>query len=155
MALRDTIRQQMQALAEEAKDIIRMVMESDKGMNEKVGVNTLVDSNIYNELETMVNSDNLDVIKIMLNDYIVYIEGGRKPGTFPPPSVIAQWCQRKGIPSDNGTVYLICRSIYENGIAPRPIFDGDFGVWDMVDSFIDDWCDMIFNTLTEYLDNYF
>lgn len=155
MALIDTMRAQIQALAEEAKDIIRMVMESDKGINDKVGKNTLIGSNIYNEIESIIDSDNLDIIKLMVNDYIDYIEGGRSPGTYPPPNVIADWCQRKGLPSDNRTVYLICRSIYENGISPRPIFDGDGGVWSMVDEYFDDWADMIFNTLTEYLDNYF
>lgn len=155
MALRDTIKKQMEILAEDAKEIVRTVMESEMGINEKTGTNTLIGSNIYNELEAMTDSDNLDIIRILVNDYIDYIEGGRSAGTFPPPSVIANWCQRKGIPSDNRTVYLICRSICENGIAPRPLFEGDNGVWAFVDAYIDDWCDMLFNTLTEHLDNYF
>lgn len=144
---------QIRVIAEEAKGIIMAVLSSDKGINEKVGVNTLIDSNLFSELNYSV--DDIEVVSLLVNDYIKYIESGRKPGTYPPPNVIAEWCQRKGLPSDNGTVYLICRSIYENGIKPRPIFDGDGGVWDTVDKYWNDWADMIFNTITEQLDEYF
>jgi hypothetical protein len=147
------IEEQIRVIAEEAKGIIMAVLSSDKGINKKVGVNTLVDSNLFNELS--YNIDDIEVITLLVNDYIQYIESGRKSGTYPPPHVIAEWCQRKGLPSDNGTVYLICRSIYENGIPARPIFEGADGVWEIVDRYWDDWADMVFNTLTEELDNYF
>ena len=40
----------MQIIAEESKAIIRYVLESDKGVNPKVGKNTLVDSELYNTI---------------------------------------------------------------------------------------------------------
>lgn len=149
-----SVRNQVKAIAEEAKYVLQTVLESEKGVNDKVGVNTLVGSDLYNTIQVMVGED-VEIISLMVNDYIQYIESGRQPGSFPPPQVIANWCQRKGIPSDNGTVFLICRSIYENGIKPRPIFDGTGGAWEMIDSYFDDWADMIFNTITEQLDEYF
>lgn len=144
---------QLKAIAEEAKAIIQAVLASDKGVNKKVGVNTLIDSNLFNELGC--DTEDFEVVSLLVNDYIDYIESGRAAGSFPPPHAIAEWCQRKGIPSDNGTVYVICRSIYENGIPARPIFDGADGVWEQVDRAWEEWADMVFSTLTEQLDEYF
>ena len=55
------------------------------------------------------------LITIVVNDYIDYIESGRGSGKMPPTKPIIDWCRRHGIPSDNSTVYLIRRSIGENG----------------------------------------
>lgn len=143
----------LEVVAREAKGILMSVMASDKGVNAKVGVNTLVDGRIYQEIETDV--EDVELVNLLVNDYIKYIESGRKAGTYPPPNVIAEWCQRRGIPTDNSTVYLICRSIYENGIKPRPIFDGQGGVWEMIDREWSTWSEVIFETITKYLDEDF
>lgn len=139
----------LETIAKEAKAILMSVMASEKGVNTKVGVNTLVDGRIFQEIETDV--EDVELVNLLVNDYITYIESGRRPGTYPPPNVIAEWCQRRGIPSDNRTVYLICRSIYEKGIPARPIFDGDGGVWDMIDKEWSTWSEVIFQTITDYL----
>lgn len=148
----ESITSLMKEIANEAKELIRQSMDIN-GINEKVGFNTLIDSDIFNNIEASV--EDVEIIKLMVNDYIVYIESGRAPGSFPPPNVIAEWCHKKGIPSDNSTVYLICRSIYMNGIKPRPIFEGTNGVWAFVEEYFESWCDMIFNTITEEYDTYF
>lgn len=147
------IHKYLEVIAREAKAVLMSVLASDKGVNQKVGVNTLVDGRIYQEIDTDV--EDVEVVNLLVNDYIKYIESGRKAGTYPPPNVIAQWCQRRGIPSDNSTVFLICRSIYENGIRPRPIFDGQGGVWEMIDKEWDTWSDVIFETITKYFDEDF
>lgn len=139
----------LETIAKEAKAILMSVMASEKGVNTKVGVNTLVDGRIFQEIETDV--EDVELVNLLVNDYITYIESGRRPGTYPPPNVIAEWCQRRGIPSDNRTVYLICRSIYEKGIPARPIFDGNGGVWDMIDKEWSTWSEVIFQTITDYL----
>lgn len=141
------IYKQLKIMGEEVKAIIMSVMASDKGINKKVKKNTLVNSDIYNDIEYDVKDSEL--INILVNDYIDYIERGRSPGTYPPPLVIAKWCERKGLPTDNSTVFLICRSIYKKGIAPRPIFDGKNGVFDEVDKHIDSWTDEIFEIISE------
>lgn len=151
--LLEDMHNQLKAIAAEAKAIVLAVLMSDKGVNKKVGVNTLIDSNLFNDLD--VDTDDFEVVNLLVNDYIQYIESGRQPGSFPPPHAIAEWCARKGLPTDNGTVYIICRSIYENGIPARPIFDGTDGVWDRVDAVWEEWADMVFVTLTEQLDEYF
>ena len=143
----------LETIAKEAKSILMSVMASEKGVNTKVGVNTLVDGRIFQEIETDV--EDVELVNLLVNDYIQYIESGRRPGTYPPPNVIAEWCQRRHIPSDNRTVYLICRSIYEKGIPARPIFDGNGGVWDMIDKEWSTWSDVIFQTITDYLSDDF
>lgn len=137
----------------EAKSIVLIVMSSEIGVNKKVGKNTLVDSDLFNTVD--VKSEDIEVVTLLVNDYIDYIEHGRKPGSFPPPQAIAAWCQKKGLPSDNSTVFLICRSIYEKGIAPRPIFDGSEGVWETIDSVFDAWAEDIFTAITSGLTEWF
>ena len=141
----------LEGIAKECKAILMAVLDSDKGINDKVGRNTLSDSNLYRELG--VGVVDFEVVNLIVNGYIQYIESGRAPGSWPPPKAIAEWCQRKGIPSDNATVYLISRSIYQKGISPRPIFEGEGGVWAMIDAEFEDFADVIFQTITEYLDN--
>lgn len=123
----------------QAKGIVLAVMSSDIGVNNSVGV----------------KSEDIEVVTLLVNDYIDYIEHGRKAGSFPPPHAIAEWCARKGLPTDNSTVFLICRSIYEKGIAPRPIFDGSEGVWETIDSVFDAWAEEIFTAITSGLTEWF
>jgi hypothetical protein len=137
----------------QAKSIVLAVMSSDIGVNKKVGKNTLVDSDLFNTVG--VKSEDIEVVTLLVNDYIDYIEHGRKSGSFPPPQAIAEWCSKKGLPTDNSTVFLICRSIYEKGIAPRPIFDGSEGVWETIESVFDAWAEDIFNAITSGLTEYF
>ena len=137
----------------QAKGIVLAVMSSDIGVNKKVGKNTLVDSDIFNSVG--VKSEDIEVVTLLVNDYIDYIEHGRSAGSFPPPQAIAAWCQKKGLPTDNSTVFLICRSIYEKGIAPRPIFDGSEGVWETIDSVFDAWAEDIFTAITSGLTEWF
>lgn len=144
------IHKNLEVIANEAKAILMSVLSSEKGVNTKVGVNTLVDGRIFQEIGC--NVEDIEIVNLLINDYIQYIESGRKPGSYPPPEAIAKWYERRmhTVP-DNSTVYLICRSIYENGIPARPIFNGAGGVWDMIDKEFDTWADMIYETLTKYL----
>ena len=146
----NNLHNQLVLIAEECKALLLAVLEGPIGVNVKVGVNTLADSNLYSTVG--IGVEDFDVVNLLVNDYIDYIEHGRSPGSYPPPNVIAQWCQRKGIPSDNNTVFLICRSIYENGIPARPVFEGKGGVWELIDKHWNTFADMLFNTITEYLD---
>ena len=48
-------------------------------------------------------------------DYFVYVDEGRKPGSKPPPvAPIKEWCIQKGI--DEGLAYAIAKNIGINGI---------------------------------------
>ena len=140
------------------------------GVNDKVGSDTLSDSNLYDSLDVTFDMDN-EMIIILVNDYIDFIQGGRAPNKpFPwklAVEVLAEWCQRKLGASDNTTIYFVWKSIIEKGIKPRPIFDIPEDLWtspintkglvmeDLTDEYWDDWADEIFEAATMSLDEYF
>lgn len=140
-----------------SKDImalVRMVMESNVGINAKVGVNTLTNSDIYKTLSVKATNDGDLVFDIILNDYIQYIESGRRKGAkFPPVEPIVEWCRKKGIPTDNSTVFLIRRAISRDGIKPRPILAHVFEEFDR--NWNDGAADEIFNKIIEEINKWF
>jgi hypothetical protein len=167
-------------LFEFGKDIaalVRMVMDSNVGINSKTKPprNTLSDSDIYRTLSVRATNDGDLVMDIVLNDYIQYIESGRRKGEsgrrkgesgrrkgesgrrkgakFPPVEPIVRWCKEKGIPSDNSTIFLIRRAIARDGIAPRPImakvFDELDRAWD------NEWSDRLFDIIMETINKFF
>lgn len=134
--------------------LVRMVMDSNVGVNQKVGRNTLSDSDIYRTLSVRATNDGDLVMDIVLNDYIQYIESGRRKGAkFPLVEPIVRWCKEKGIPSDNSTIFLIRRAIARDGIAPRPImakvFDELDRAWD------NEWSDKLFDIIMETINKFF
>ena len=70
--------------ANQIKSIILALME-ERGVNEKINKNTLINSHIWNDLRT--NNDSFDLIEIFVNNYITFIESGRRPGAKFPPDV--------------------------------------------------------------------
>lgn len=134
--------------------IVRAVMDSNVGVNTKTGRNTLSESDIYRQLSVMSTSDGDLVFDIMLNDYIQFIENGRRKGAkFPPVEPIVRWCRQKGIPTDNSTIYLIRRAISRDGIQPRPIMAKVFEELDR--SWDGEWSDRLFDIIMEKIDNFF
>lgn len=150
---RQKIIEALRGIAEEAKAVMMAVLSSELGVNQKVGRNTLVEGRIFQEVGCSV--DDIDVVNILVNDYIQYIESGRQPGSFPPVNVIAKWAADKGITTDNRIVWAICHSIYKNGIPARPLVDVDGGLWSQIDRAWDDWADKIYSVITESLDEEF
>jgi hypothetical protein len=59
------------------------------------------------------------VLSIYGNDYIQFLENGRRPGKRPPTSVIRQWIDDKGIIPDgiskDSLAFLIARRMGEEG----------------------------------------
>ena len=143
-------------IMEFSKDImalVRMVMESNVGINSKVGVNTLVNSQIYKTLSVKSTNDGDLIFDIILNDYLVFIENGRRKGAkMPPVEPIVRWCKQKGIPTDNSTIYLIRRAISRDGIKARPFMAH---VMEEIDSEWDSVADEIFNVIIQEIDKFF
>lgn len=150
---REKIIKALKVIAEEAKAVMMAVLDSDLGVNKKVGRNTLVEGHIFQEVGCGV--EDIDVVNVLVNDYIQYIESGRQPGSFPPVSVIAKWAAEKGITTDNKVVWAICQSIYKNGIPARPLIDVKGGFWEQIDRVWDEWAAKIFEAITEQLDEEF
>lgn len=144
----------MYEIGNDIAKLVREIMDSNVGMNMKVGKNTLSDSDLYRELSVRSTSDGDLVFDIMLNDYIQYIENGRRKGAkFPPIEPIIQWCRKKGLPTDNSTIFLIRRAISRDGIAARPIMARVFDELDR--NWNDGWADHIFNKIMEHIDKFF
>ena len=134
--------------------LVRMVMESNVGINQKVGANTLVGSDIYKTLSVKATNDGDLIFDILLNDYITFIESGRRKGAkFPPVAPIVAWARSRGIPTDNSTIFLIRRAISRDGIKPRPfrahVLEEIDREWD------DSLADKLFEKIMEIIDNFF
>jgi hypothetical protein len=60
-------------------------------------------------------------IAIQSEDYLEYIDKGRKRGTYPPIKEIAQWAKLKGI--GENAAFPIAKNIYKFGIKPTNVLD--------------------------------
>ena len=163
----DTQRRLEQALEELGNEVIkhfREVMDSDMGINQKTGTNTLKDSNLYKQMDMKVYPDR-EMVEVLINSYAEYVDMGRmshaevktgnfapmKNSGFPPLTVLRDWAQRTGIPTDNRTLYLIGRSIAINGIRPRPVFSYAWrDLEDMLPEYLDKLFEAIINDLVEW-----
>lgn len=121
--------------------------------NNKVGRNTIApNSDIFKEM--YVKASGNIVIELLLNDYVQYIESGRKAGSkFPPIQPIVQWAKKRGIKTDNSTIFLIRRAIAEDGIKPRPFM---YKVLETIDKKWDgEWSSELFQELTKIIYEFF
>ena len=133
------------------KDIIKLVHAA---MDGKDLDNNKSSSDIYKNLQVKATNDGDLVFDIILNDYLKFIESGRRKGAdMPPVEAIVEWAKKHGIPTDNGTIYLIRRAISRDGIAPRPFMDKVFSdidyVWDK------DWADELFDEIMRMINDFF
>lgn len=133
------------------KDIMKLVqavMEGQDLGNNKVG------SDIYKNLQVNATNDGDLVFDIILNDYLKFIESGRRKGAdMPPVEPIVKWAKKHGIPTDNGTIYLIRRAISRDGIAPRPFMDKVFS--DIDDVWDKNWADELFDEIMRMINDFF
>lgn len=145
-------------IMEFSKDVmllVQAVMESDAMINNKVGRNTIApDSAIYKTLSVKATNDGDLVFDILLNDYLTFIESGRKKGAkLPPVEPIVRWARSRGIPTDNSTIYLIRRAISRDGIKPRPFMDKVFA--DIEDVWDNAWADELFEEIIKEVTDFF
>lgn len=145
-------------IADDLLALANLVLEDDSiSTNTKIGRNTLKDSLLRDDLYATISQTNGDdpVITAFFNHYVVYLEWTRPPkyGKRPPISALKDWADRKGIPSDAGTLAAIANAIWRDGHAGRPIFATMDAQIDNL--FNDDWSDQLYTTITAQLDNFF
>lgn len=164
------IQEIVRGIAEECKMLSQTLMRN--AINDKYPSSSLGDSKLYEEME--VKNDDDGLITILVNGYIDYIQGGREPNKpFPwrlawgekGDGVLVKWAESRGIPADNTTIYFIWKSIIEEGIKPRPIFEIPDGLWtqpnndeilfDLTDEYWDDWSKQIVDAATANIDEWF
>ena len=149
----DNITLLAKVFAEDVMNITADIMASNIMVNNKVGRNTIApDSNIFKEMYAKA-SGNI-VIELLLNDYVQYIESGRKKGSkFPPIEAIRQWAKNKLGKEDNLTIYKIRSAIVRDGIKPRPFM---YKVLNTIDKKWDgEWSSELFQELTKIIDEFF
>ena len=149
----DNITLLSKAFAEDVMNITADIMASSVMVNNKVGRNTIApNSDIFKEMYAKA-SGNI-VIELLLNDYVQYIESGRKAGSkFPPLEPIVQWAKKRGIKTDTSTMFLIRRAIAEDRIKPRPFM---YKVLETIDKKWDgEWSSELFQELTKIIDEFF
>lgn len=138
-------------VTEFTKDIMKLVhavIDGQEFASNKIG------SDIYKNLQVNATNDGDLVFDIILNDYLKFIESGRRKGAkFPPVEPIVKWAKKHGIPTDNGTIYLIRRAISRDGIAPRPFMDKVFA--DIDDVWDKNWADELFDEIMRMINDFF
>lgn len=128
----------------------RILMASEHAVNPKS--NTTLE---FSRLDTQAKIENNDFqFNLFYNDYLEYIESGRKPKARKVPiRPLIDWMKRNFISDDVRVAYAIRESIYQNGIPPRQLLE-PFG--NMLDERMETKVfDFIYEKITEKLDKYF
>lgn len=141
----ESLNKVIKEISNEILYLFRQVLSSEVGINKKIGRNTLT-GDIYESVRT---SADFPIIYLYVNSYIDYIESGLRKGVFVPIKVLVDWAKKRGISTDNNTIYAIQRGIYNQGIEPRPIFDNFDEL--ITRKYWDNWADKIFNSIWEEL----
>lgn len=155
MLMNKEINKIVKELAKSFLEAFRTILSTNVGMNPKSGTNTLKDSNLSRNVKTATLENETDIIaELLVNDYIQYIESGRRKGAkFPPVAPIVKWCRKNGIPTDNSTVFLIRRAISRDGIAARPIMTHVYTIMD--NEMEQQYYDKIFDSIIVELNKFF
>ena len=133
----------------------RAILQSSVGINTKVNKNTLQNSKLGKDAHAAVKEDENDVIaELLVNDYIQFIESGRRKGAkFPPVAPIVKWCRKNGIPTDNSTIFLIRRAISRDGIPARTIMENVYLIMD--NEMEQQYYDRIFDSIIVEINKFF
>lgn len=116
----------------------------------------LSDSSLSDTIRTSVEARNGGIVIDMLFDnYIEYVECGRRPGQEkrPPIDALRDWAVNKGISSDNSTLCAISEAIWRDGVEARPVLATLSGYIER--QFESKWADLLFEALVDDLTNYF
>lgn len=133
-------------------DLIREISKDILILWKKVlSANELGNSDAEEDTTIEVNGDTL---LLSYNDYLDYIDSGRKKFEKKiPVDALVDWARKRGIPTDNNVLYAIREAIYKDGISPRPIFkmfeDSLDDAWD------ENYADLIYDKITDLLDSFF
>jgi hypothetical protein len=101
------------------KDYVRTLIALLKGNKPygKVASGRLINSINYKLVETA----NQIAVIIEANDYLEYVDRGRRPGTYPPIKPLKEWAKLKGM--GEGAAYAIRNKIHRFGIEPTNVIN--------------------------------
>ena len=81
----------------------------------KVATGRLVNSIDYRLRETAQGIQ----FQLLAENYLQYVDKGRRPGTYPPIAPLLRWARVKGLPE--GAAYGAQKNIYKFGIKPTNV----------------------------------
>lgn len=135
----------LNAMAEDILSLVHLILDK----------NGLKNSALRDDARCAVEDLSNPVITVFFNDYVEYIENGRKAnsGEVPPISALREWAHRKGIPATNDILYAIAETIKKQGMAPRTVLAM---LEQQIDnSFSNEWSDQLFGAIMEELEVFF
>ena len=146
-----TLQEVKEKIAINIVELFKQVLMSEHSINEKS--NTTLEHTHLFEDANVVNSGDY-VFDLLYNDYLQYIESGRKPFAKKVPiQALDQWALEKIGDNSNSTLFAIQNSIYYTGIKARPILiylEQELDrAWD------ETWSDDLYGGITDILDEYF
>lgn len=117
--------------------------------------NGLADSRLREKVSTSVEYGDNVVVRVLFDNYIDFVEQGRKPktGNKPPISELEDWAKQRSIPTDNQTLYAISEAIWRDGYAARPILATLER--EIEQRFDKEWSERLFDALITDLTAYF
>ena len=103
-----------QTLKEFGKDYVKILTIFLK-KNRKVASGALI-----NSINFKLQEKAKEILIILeSNDYLEWVDKGRKPGKYPPLRAISEWARLKGI--SQNAVFPIARKIFKFGIEPTNV----------------------------------
>lgn len=99
------------------RDYVKIMVALLKGNKPypKVASGSLINSINYKLQDTATGIQ----VQLVANDYLKYVDQGRRPGTYPPIRAIQRWVSIKGIPKE--AAWAIRRNIFKFGIKPTNV----------------------------------
>ena len=73
---------------------------------------------LINSLDYRIRPDAME-IELIANDYLTYVDQGRRRGSYPPIRPLIKWAEVRGI--SRNAAYAIQKSIYKFGIKPTNV----------------------------------
>jgi len=111
MAIVDRVNRGIESIAEEFGELLVTNLKQGLKDEGKSNSGSLVNSIRYT---VKTNSDGKAVLALEAEDYLRFVDKGRKPGTFPNITAISKWARAKGI--SQRAVFPIAKKIADEGI---------------------------------------
>lgn len=111
MAIVDRINRGIESLADEFGELLVTTLKRNLVDEGKSATGSLVDSISYS---VKVNADGKAVLELDAEDYLRFVDKGRKVGKFPNITAISKWARVRGI--SQRAVFPIAKSIADKGI---------------------------------------
>jgi hypothetical protein len=105
-------------------EINKLIKDIDNTLGLTLSKVGLSNSNLSKNTKIIISQD---VLRVIMPDYAIYVDKGRRGGKRPPIKAILNWMKQAGINTKGvrqiDIAYAISNSIGQKGIKPRPFID--------------------------------